>query len=58
VFWFDVPDEMVAPLIFDFEDHVMPAGTPPGLGPFLAWRNACATPSPICTCPASPSAPN
>jgi len=23
----------------------MPAGTPPGLGPVLAWRNACATPS-------------
>jgi hypothetical protein len=29
VFWSDVPNEMVAAqLIFEFEDHVMPAGAP------------------------------
>ena len=33
VFLSDVPDEMVAAqLIFDFENHVMPAGMPPGTG--------------------------
>jgi hypothetical protein len=41
VFWSDVPNEMVAAqLIFEFEDHMMPAGAPR-----LGWwaRVSCAT---------------
>ena len=41
VFWSDVPKEMVAAqLIFEFEDHMMPAGEPR-----LGWwaRVSCAT---------------
>jgi len=43
-FWSDAPDETLAAQIApDFVDHTMPAGTPPGPGPVLAWRKAMRT---------------
>jgi steroid delta-isomerase-like uncharacterized protein len=40
-FWSDAPDETLAAQVTpDFVDHAMPAGTPPGPGPMLAWRKA------------------
>ena len=40
-FWSDAPDEtLAAQFAPDFVDHAMPAGTPSGPGPVLAWRKA------------------
>ena len=40
-FWSDASDEtLAAQFVPDFVDHAMPAGTPSGPGPVLAWRKA------------------